>query len=408
MKAFLKLAVSLALPTGFLKIKNEKGETIYINELENTTTKLHPEIIKIREMWKEELQKKKISKEEANSYGVRTMQAKLASTSQNHFLNPLNSGNASGTGKLSSLSSFVGQRSTKNSVTGSFMSGSSTAAVPLPCSNENGAQSKENPYCPEVIEGPKIIDSQEKRIYLALSAFREEASRDQKLEQFTHTADQLIAAKAYYEQTYGEVIKSVPPSVASLKDFREIRPDSILSAMSFLGIQIHETKLMFLARLFLTLPLPPFWKEQMPRSEPPQYFNILTLERLSIHPSYYYIIQCIQKWRKRVLNEQLGLVMSSNNESGQDVGGGWGADEQISNAVFTFTDKLGREYTMDMKEYAEALTKGKSVKIKKKEKPVSVSESTGSSLKKSIPHAKYEIMKRVLKNTSKTSESIST
>ena len=70
---------------------------------------------------------------------------------------------------------------------------------------------------------------------------------------------QLQDALAYYEYHFGQPMLEAPEKVAKSAAFSQISPEEMIEAFEILDIRYSEKRLHFLAQMYYSLPLPPFW-----------------------------------------------------------------------------------------------------------------------------------------------------
>lgn len=163
-----------------------------------------------------------------------------------------------------------------------------------------------------------------------LSKYFTKGKGNDKISKQEKTQVELVAI---YEQTYGYDFQRLIPRLKKMFPMKMVEVTKVKHAIYILNIMRHEPWLVWIARLYVALPLPDGWERiENQNSDPEQrdlYQNWFTKQIVEVRPCYGYISRLIEEARK-------------NKLAAQKVGRIW-----MINQDHIFEDGFGRVFTVD-------------------------------------------------------------
>jgi len=152
---------------------------------------------------------------------------------------------------------------------------------------------------------PRAADSMPVRTHSEQEAFFAELLRKVQRKQEVSDSDRLATAMAEVELFYETLVtgQGVPPSIEDSLEYKCVDPKEILATAAALGIE-QDYRLLWIARLFCVLPLPPLWKRSVDAFRNELFINAHYSVSIKHHPSQNFFYKFIQRLKFGSLEEQ--------------------------------------------------------------------------------------------------------
>lgn len=130
---------------------------------------------------------------------------------------------------------------------------------------------------------------------------------------------------------------SLPKEVKKSDAYKQSTPCQVLEAIQFFNIGSKEVILFWLARFYVTCPLPPLWSKRAGDQyiDVPTFVNIQHKVEIPVHPCLFFV------------NAQISNLRALEKEEGNASL----VEQRHAGRRMKFYDKLYRKYEIDMSSY---------------------------------------------------------
>lgn len=125
---------------------------------------------------------------------------------------------------------------------------------------------------------------------LQKSNIDENSSREDKLREVIKDAEE------FYDTLFARITDTVPAQYENSVEYLLVEPEKMYETAMNLGIN-KEYKLVWIARMAIILPLPPFWKKVADQLGNEMYFNLELNKMISLHPARTSLLKLIRRLR---------------------------------------------------------------------------------------------------------------
>lgn len=152
---------------------------------------------------------------------------------------------------------------------------------------------------------PRYSESIPVRTHSEQEAFFADLLRKVQRRQEVSDSDRLDTALAEVELFYETLVtgQSVPPSIENSLEYKCVDPRQILTTAAALGIE-QDHRLLWIARMFCVLPLPPLWQRSIDAFRNELFINTHYSVSIKYHPSQNFFYKFIQRLKFGSLDEQ--------------------------------------------------------------------------------------------------------
>jgi len=110
-----------------------------------------------------------------------------------------------------------------------------------------------------------------------------------------------------YQQTYGYDLDSLKRELTRMRPLKAVNHLDVSRALNILNIMPDQAFLVWIARFYVSLPLPEGWEEKDDNTQEECFMNIYTYEMIKVRPCFYYIVRLISEAKnKGDLSEKIG------------------------------------------------------------------------------------------------------